>query len=124
VGYGIYKHKYRELAHLLHEEGCYVLDSDYLGYCLVTEEIKSVIYIKSTLSWKNKLHVLAHETGHLFKPLKGSPLSLEWGKVVAPEETANYRALQILNFLGVSHEYLDFYEKTRGRRVRKPWHQD
>ena len=118
-----WKEKYIRLALMLYELGCFVMDSDYLGYCLQTDNIKAVIYIRSSLSWKHKLYTLAHETGHLFRVSPEKPLVLNWTKM-ASEEKANARAIEILKLLEVDrHGYTMFYNEIKLRNKKKSWHQ-
>lgn len=118
-----YKTLYSELANEISSNKCYICDEDYLGYCVPAKGLKGFIYIKASMSYKERFFTLAHEAGHLFTMLKGG--ELKWCNRLKTEQEANTFAVQYMIALGINVEdYRIFYNKAskRNKKKRKSWH--
>jgi len=119
-----YKELYKELANDLTNLGCCICDHDFLGYCCQVGSLKAFIFIKPSLSYKEKYFILAHESGHLFYMTKGK--LFKRAKKNRTEEQANWFAIQLLRINGVEvYEYKNFYshaKKIVKNRI-KSWHE-
>lgn len=117
-----YKNLYKELATNLASLGCVICDADGLGYTNHINGYKAFIYIKSTLNFKHKYFVLAHEAGHLFYMKKGN--AFNWSKKPKNEKEANFFAVQLIRLAGVDvQEYYVHYNKAleKSKNRKKTW---
>jgi Zn-dependent peptidase ImmA (M78 family) len=102
--------------------GCAICDHDFMGHCNFVGKTKAFIYIKPSMSYKQKYFTLVHEAGHLFYMKKGKIFN--WAKRARSEDQANWFAVQFLKTVDIrSQEYYDFYDiavkKLKNRR--KSW---
>lgn len=118
-----YKELYKELAQTLTDLRISICDHDLGGgYCFQTKTIRAFIVIQSSLNFKDKYFVLAHEMGHLFYPKKGKELG--WSKKPRSEEEAHQFALRLIKFNDIDpYEYYRFYRRVtkRAKKRKKSW---
>ncbi len=117
-----YKELYKELANHLTSLGCFVCDMDVLGHCKHSVGNRAFIFIKSSMTYKQKYFVLAHEAGHLFY-IKGGQ-TFTWSKKGRSEDKANVFALHLLESNDIDgNEYNKFYKlaQKKVKRRKKSW---
>jgi Zn-dependent peptidase ImmA (M78 family) len=117
-----YQSLYKDLARAMKDWDVEVCDHDFYGYCAQIKNVKGVIFIKSSLSYKERYFVLCHEVGHLFYMKKDKPFN--WSKKPRTEDQANWFAMQLLKNNGVDvEEYKQFYNKAllAAKKRKKSW---